>query len=199
MKPITPILCRGSECVELYLHSPIYLHCVVLHLVDGQLCTYISTYLLNLIHFPVFSQLFSFFFQIFVGGGHQVYLPCRRQWTISTTHTCLQQSVNYRCYTWPSTAFHFQWGGKSHFPFKMLIQAINIFHCHHKNWVVTDSGVCLERYLRISLSEYFIFFYCRHPNLQSGTASVASRCNSFPTGFGFFAGGKKWDSGVLGW
>jgi len=40
----------------------------------------------------------------------------------------------------------------------MLIKAINIFHCHHKNWVVTDSGVCLKRYLSISLSEYFFLF-----------------------------------------
>ena len=59
MKLITPILCQGSECVELYLHTPIYLHCVVLHLADGQLYTYLSIYLLNFIHFSVFSQLFS--------------------------------------------------------------------------------------------------------------------------------------------
>ena len=73
MKLITAILCRGSECVELYLHTPLYLHCVVLHLADGQLYTYLSTYLLNFIHFSVFSQLVSsfFFLQIFVGGGHQ--------------------------------------------------------------------------------------------------------------------------------
>jgi hypothetical protein len=40
----------------------------------------------------------------------------------------------------------------------MLIKAINIFHCHNKNWVVTDSVACLERDLSISLSEYFFLF-----------------------------------------